>query len=474
MPFQSEKQRKYLWANEPAIAREWTDKYGSRVKKQLGGILDIGYHGSPLYQDILSQGFKGGAGQSSRILGMNMPTWAGKGRTFVASNPSGAYRYGVPIEVAKSARNFTMPFGGGLDKRGISFAKETALNPKQATKGMNLMQKLRAGQYLNSPTAQRLLQTGTTAASRLGILGALSSLGGQAATALPLAYTYGASKLQESLPMSLIGQGGLSDQNPYFGAMGVSVDPTVEETLRYGDDGKPSPDTGEGSTLAKAWDAIKNEFGGSAEAADLSDMIPKNLEKTIEEGMRSYKKSNEISPALRKAIEEGTSYNEWDMIPNTKYHGIPMKRISLNQDEETYIDPKRIPGRIQKSVPRKMGMLERFRNRFYKPATSAAGGYNVSQLNKMNALGGYYSEPARQQRRTEASVQNMLARRAKGLSYSAKNLKEKSGGQFDFGGGQQGSHQTPTAQAPAGVTTSSGMHGGKHYNRGGLASLWQR
>ena len=37
MPFQSEKQRKYLWANEPEIAREWTDKYGSRVKKQDGG-----------------------------------------------------------------------------------------------------------------------------------------------------------------------------------------------------------------------------------------------------------------------------------------------------------------------------------------------------------------------------------------------------------------------------------------------------
>jgi hypothetical protein len=37
MPFQSEKQRKYLWANEPEIARDWTEKYGSRVKKQEGG-----------------------------------------------------------------------------------------------------------------------------------------------------------------------------------------------------------------------------------------------------------------------------------------------------------------------------------------------------------------------------------------------------------------------------------------------------
>ena len=153
-------------------------------------------------------------------------------------------------------------------------------------------------------------------------------------------------------------------------------------------------------------------------------MIPKNLEKTIEEGMRSYKKSNEISPALRKAIEEGTSYNEWDMIPNEKYHGIPMKRISLNQDEETYIDPHRIPGRIQKSVPRNMGILEKFRNRFYKPATSAAGGYSVAQLNRMNALGGQYSEPAREQRRQRSRVSNMLARQAAGKSYSQKNLNQ--------------------------------------------------
>ena len=41
MPFQSEKQRKYLWANEPEIARDWTENYGSRVKKDTGGITRI-------------------------------------------------------------------------------------------------------------------------------------------------------------------------------------------------------------------------------------------------------------------------------------------------------------------------------------------------------------------------------------------------------------------------------------------------
>ena len=41
MPFQSEKQRRYLWANEPEIARDWADTYGSRIKKDDGGISQL-------------------------------------------------------------------------------------------------------------------------------------------------------------------------------------------------------------------------------------------------------------------------------------------------------------------------------------------------------------------------------------------------------------------------------------------------
>ena len=152
MPFQSEKQRRYLWANEPEIARDWTDTYGSRVKKQLGGTLNIGYHGSPFYQDIMSGGFKG-----SRI-----PTWAGLGKTFTSPSSNVALRYGAPLEIAQSGKNFTLPFGGGFDKSGISLGGETPLDPKQATKGMRLMEKLRSGVYSGSPMAQRLLSTGTT------------------------------------------------------------------------------------------------------------------------------------------------------------------------------------------------------------------------------------------------------------------------------------------------------------------------
>ena len=41
MPFQSEAQRRYLWANEPEIARDWADTYGSRIEKYDGGISQL-------------------------------------------------------------------------------------------------------------------------------------------------------------------------------------------------------------------------------------------------------------------------------------------------------------------------------------------------------------------------------------------------------------------------------------------------
>ena len=57
MPFQSEKQRRYLWANEPEIARDWTDTYGSRIQKNNGGLTSIrqGYFSGG---DIIQMGLK--------------------------------------------------------------------------------------------------------------------------------------------------------------------------------------------------------------------------------------------------------------------------------------------------------------------------------------------------------------------------------------------------------------------------------
>jgi len=52
MPFRSEDQRRYLWANEPEIARDWTDTYGSRIQNNTGGITRTAF-GNGLNKDYL-------------------------------------------------------------------------------------------------------------------------------------------------------------------------------------------------------------------------------------------------------------------------------------------------------------------------------------------------------------------------------------------------------------------------------------
>ena len=66
MPFQSEKQRRYLWANEPEIARDWADTYGSRIEKNDGGISQLvkSGPGRPGYNGQGDKGTYGQAGQS--------------------------------------------------------------------------------------------------------------------------------------------------------------------------------------------------------------------------------------------------------------------------------------------------------------------------------------------------------------------------------------------------------------------------
>ena len=111
----------------------------------------------------------------------------------------------------------------------------------------------------------------------------------------------------------------------------------------------------------------------------------------------------------------------------------------------------------------------------YRPATQGAYKYSPAQLNRMNALGGYYSEPARQQRRTQSRIDNMMARKAAGKSYSQKNLNKltMNQGPAGQGGGNQGGGNQGGGGFGKGNDPGGGA-AGSPFNRGGLASLWQR
>ena len=49
---------------------------------------------------------------------------------------------------------------------------------------------------------------------------------------------------------------------------------------------------------------------------------------------------------------------------------------------------------------------------------------SAEELDKQNALGGYYTDAARASRRRDKSIRNMLARKEKGLSYGASRLAQ--------------------------------------------------
>jgi hypothetical protein len=83
MPFKSEKQRRYLWANEPEIARDWTDTYGSGIHKALGGRIPFRRGGNP-HSDA--------GGRTSR--GMDMSGASNRGGR---STPSHSPDRGGPI-----------------------------------------------------------------------------------------------------------------------------------------------------------------------------------------------------------------------------------------------------------------------------------------------------------------------------------------------------------------------------------------
>jgi hypothetical protein len=112
----------------------------------------------------------------------------------------------------------------------------------------------------------------------------------------------------------------------------------------------------------------------------------------------------------------------------------------------------------------------------YRPATQGAYGYSPAQLNSMNALGGYYSEPARQQRRMDARRINILNRAAKGKAVgNVNNLLGEHGykgtpdGGIEFTGRSEGS-----STAGAGYSRSDDSWSSSPFKKGGLASLWQR
>jgi hypothetical protein len=105
-------------------------------------------------------------------------------------------------------------------------------------------------------------------------------------------------------------------------------------------------------------------------------------------------------------------------------------------------------------------------------------GYSAARLNQMNALGGYYSEPARAARRVDQRRINILNRTAAEKPLPVGNVNQLLGqyGYSSDGGGGIQFTGTPEGDstAGAGYSRDDDSWSASPFARGGLASIWPR
>ena len=174
------------------------------------------------------------------------------------------------------------------------------------------------------------------------------------------------------------------------------------------------------------------------------------------------------SPIADAFYDQGTAFTDFMLSPKDE--------ISTEVSESEDIIKE--PVGIETISPRKnwfkrlldSTLMGRIGNQFaYRPAPiGGAGGYTAAQLDSMNARGGWYSEPAREKRRTINRVKNMMARKAAGKSYSQKNLANLSA---QISGGRDPSQgNTVTGHGKSGM----GRDPRDRMEYGGLATMFER
>ena len=411
MPFQSEKQRKYLWANEPEIARDWTDKYGSRVKKLNGGItripfanggfdtnlLDYYLQKDPLLDVYKSQGLLA----EENILPYSAdpkatinPAWARE----MDEDTLGYTRPGLETNLyLNELEKFGMQPSGPLygkptmDKEWLDkladdyFSTGLQKNPHDRTQTNREWMT----EYLNAPKRSYKRSF------------ALDQIDPDISWSNPT-ITERNKQIGETIGHEARHQ--LLGQNREF-------EENINDALltNIGTTG-----TGKHELLNRMLDfQAYNDAGIYGDIyGDMHGNMPRHLS----------------SPIADAFSDQATAFTNKMLLPKDE------EDVNLGEEVRRLIEDVNLGGVSRRSVQRrpvqgaaattKQNFINRLRNRFYKPATRPAGGYGIAQLNRMNALGGHYSEPAREQRRQRSRVSNMLARQAAGKSYSQKNLNQ--------------------------------------------------
>ena len=422
-----QKQRRYLWANEPEIARRWTKEHGSRIQKDNGGIMRLP--------------FQGGGNYLQNTAAQNM-----FGKMYHTLNPFEKFQINQAIDTYgpnESGITASSAGGGGGGGGGILGDEDINLD-----------------EFMNERLEERIEKEKRKIEEQLGI-------GGMGLPSLPKEPVY-----KEADPGQPVWD---FETNKYYDSITGREIPNPNIPKKMDMYNMPytadpySPIARQASlTGNKAFDITtgNNEYIKRRQE-DEEDNVPLRFRDA--EYLSDY-----FNPRQRALRQSNRYWNRGDARTGPQKW---MGNIGGN-----------IMGGIRnigQGVSNFMG--DRFQKRpavGFTPAYYGTGaprlnkqgqqlGYSAAQLNQLNARGGYYSEPARAARRMDQRRTNILNRAAAGkpvgnAAILGPNYSTDAGGNLQFSGGNARS----VGQQTSGRSDSSWKS--DPFARGGLASIWPR
>jgi hypothetical protein len=360
------------------------------------------YHGSPNASSILQEGFRPG-----RMLSV------APGQVFSTPNVNFASGYGNPVKMATSTNAFSLP---SVNLSSGQIGKEVIQSPQNATRGMQLAQMAERLKNV-SPTAARLLGGETIRG-----IGA-SSIGRSA-----LVRTVGT-----LLGGTVAGTAGILT-SPYIAIANHLYGPNAQKAHDFvGMSGEAMPFSGD----ADMYPEYFSNLGKQGTSQALSDTVlaepptgimnietPKGFDYNFDKNVLKEEEDAQYNLDNKRSFNmEGILQNLGGYAKDAAGRYIGLEALG---GAGTMIG-----GPVVGGIAALAGLVGGG-NLFNSPYIGAGAYtmdqygnmYTADQLNKMNARGGYYSEPARDSRRRDQSIRRMEERKAQGLGYGINRLEQ--------------------------------------------------
>jgi outer membrane lipoprotein SlyB len=356
------------------------------------------YHGSPNASSILQEGFRPG-----RMLSV------APGQVFSTPNVNFASGYGNPVKMATSTNAFSLP---SVNLSSGQIGREVIQSPQNATRGMQLAQMAERLKNV-SPTAARLLEGKT-----------IRGIGGSSMGRSILGRTLGT-----ILGGTVVGTGGML-ASPYIAMANHLYGPNVQKAQDFaGMYGEAMPED--------MYEEYSSYLGKQGIPQALSDTVlaepptgimnietPKGFDYNFDENVLKEEEDAQYN------LDNKRSFNMDGMLQNLGGYakdaaGRYIGSQALGGAGAMLLGPV---GGVVGGIAGLLGGRDLFNSPYIGAGAYTmdqyGNMYTADQLNKMNARGGYYSEPARDSRRRDQSIRRMEERKAQGLGYGINRLEQ--------------------------------------------------